>query len=158
MCKQFYIDLRKAHRAEDLVREQFSKLTDKYTFEDVANNPFYYHKGDIKAVAKDGKEVMIEVKDDSRIAETKNILCEEGNYFFDTGEMVDGNFYSDYEIYTIVSKSERKIYVLDFLKLKEIYKNYPITEIKHPQQISYVRLVPLSAARRNNALIEVVEY
>jgi hypothetical protein len=69
-------------------------------------------------VRNDGKEIMIEVKDDSKIAETQNVLCEEEVYYDNIQDFVKGNFHSDYEIYCVVSKAERKVYVMDFSILK----------------------------------------
>ena len=55
MITNFYKDLRKGHRAERIVKDVFSSLTDKYTFTDVSNDPAYYHSGDIIATAADGR-------------------------------------------------------------------------------------------------------
>ena len=131
MVASFGDDLKLAHSAEDTVREELSKLTKDYTFYDVSGNREYYHKGDIKAVAADGKEFFLEVKCDSRIAETHNLLCEEEVLYFDSGELKKGNFYSDYEIYCVLSKEERKIYIMDFSKLKAHYKSGKYKTIKH---------------------------
>ena len=84
MSDWFLKDLLKAHKAEELVREALASLTDVYKFEVVADNKEYYHKGDIKATDADGNEIMIEVKDDSRIGETGNILCEESVYYYES--------------------------------------------------------------------------
>ena len=61
------------------------------------------------------------MKDDSRIADTQNILCEDAVYYKESGRYVKGNMYSDYDIYAVVSKKEKVIYFFDFAKLKEIY-------------------------------------
>lgn len=55
MLVNFKADLEKGHRAEQLVKEVFTNLTDKYTFTDVSNIPSYYHRGDIIATAADGR-------------------------------------------------------------------------------------------------------
>ncbi len=96
MSKQFNIDLANARSAEHLVLDVFTSLTDKYSFEFVGDNSKYYHKGDIIARAANGEEVFIEVKNDSRIAATGNILCEEENYFKFGDYWNKGNMYSDY--------------------------------------------------------------
>lgn len=71
MVTNFYRDLEKAKKAEAIVKEILSSLTSNYNFIDVSNVPKYYHKGDIVAVDKEsGKQIFIEVKDDSRIADT----------------------------------------------------------------------------------------
>lgn len=81
MLVNFKADLEKGHRAEQIVKEVFTNLTDKYTFTDVSNIPSYYHRGDIIATAADGREIFIEVKNDEVIYKTGNILCEEEVYY-----------------------------------------------------------------------------
>ena len=91
MLGNFYQDLAKARGAERLVRETFAALTNDYTFEDVSNEREYFYRGDIKAIAADGREIFIEVKDDSRIQETHNVLCETAIYYYERGEYGKGN-------------------------------------------------------------------
>lgn len=158
MVSNFWSDLAQARSAEDLVREVFASLTDEYTFIDVGSDRQYFKKGDIKAVDKNGKEIMIEVKNDSRIAETHNLLCEEENYYHATGEWIKGNFYSDYEIYCVVSQQERKIYVMDFSILKANYKKGNFKQIKHWEQTCYVYLNPLANVRSWGAMIAEVDF
>lgn len=158
MASSFRNDLNAAKRAEELVLEKFSELTKDYTFIDVSNIREYFNNGDILATAADGKEVFIEVKDDSRIAETNNLLCEEENFFYSIGEFVKGNFYSDYNIYCVVSQPERKIYVMDFSILKKHYKSGEFKEIHHKEQTSYCYLCPLPQVRSWGAMIAEIEY
>lgn len=102
MIKQFKIDMEKAKGAEHLVKDVLSSLCDSYKFSLVGCQKEYYHKGDIKATAADGTEIFIEVKDDSRIADTGRVLCEE-QVFFNSGYVQDGFMYSDYEVFCVVS-------------------------------------------------------
>lgn len=83
--------------------DTFSAATKKYTFEDVSNNREYFYKGDIKATSSTGKEIFIEVKDDSRIAESKNVLCEYEVYYKESNYYGKGNMKSNYDIYCVVS-------------------------------------------------------
>lgn len=157
MLNGFKEDLAKAKEAEEIVREVFTSLTDKYEFTDVSEDRAYYYKGDIKALSVSNKnETFIEVKDDSRIGETKNILCEVEVYYKDCDYYGKGNMDADYDIYTIVSKQERKIYVLDFKELKRIHKRGEFRTIEHPAQITYCYLLPLGLAK--DAIIEVINY
>lgn len=155
---QFQKDLIEAHKAEQIVLDILSSLAPGYTFEDVSNDSKYYHKGDLKAVDGNGKEIMIEVKDDSRIHQTQNILCEEENYFLEAGYFQKGNFYSDYEIYCVLSQENRKLYVFDFSVLKSIYKRGQFMEIKHPQNICYCYLLPIATAKKCGGLIREIDY
>lgn len=158
MVSNFWDDLRIARKAEDIVRDTFAALTNAYTFIDVGSQKEYFHKGDIKAVAADGREIMIEVKNDGRIADTHNLLCEESNYYYATGETIKGNFYSDYQIYCVVSQAERKIYVMDFSKLKAHYKSGRYKEVYHLEQISSFYLCPLEEVRQWGAMIAEIDY
>ena len=71
MLANFKADLAKGHRAEQIVKDAFASLTNKYTFTDVSNNPSYYHRGDLIALDKStGRQIMIEVKNDEVIHKT----------------------------------------------------------------------------------------
>lgn len=158
MLDNFYRDLEKGKKAEAIVLSAFSNATKDYKFEDVSNQRSFFYKGDIKAVAADGREIFIEVKNDSRIAETHNILCEEEVYYKNADYYGSGNMESDSDIYVVVSQAEKKIYVIDFKILKSIYKKGEYKEITHPQQITFCYLLPLSIVRKNGGLIATLDY
>lgn len=158
MLSTFYQDLEKAKTAEDLVLKVFDGLTDEYRFEAVGSIREYFHKGDIKATDIDGNEHFIEVKDDSCIGKTHNVLCEEDIFYQSIGEFVKGNMYSDYEIYCVVSQSTRKIYVIDFKVLKRIYHKGQFKEIPHREQTTYCYLVPLAMIRKEGGMIAEIDY
>lgn len=152
MVKNFKTDLERAQKAEYMVRDLLQSLTDEYTFIHVGENKEYYHKGDIKAVDNNGKEIMIEIKDDTRIADTGNVLCEEEVYYNDCGEWQKGNMYSDYEIYCVVSQQERKLHFIDFSILKQVYKTGEMKLLPHADQQSIVYLVSLGRLRKLGAV------
>lgn len=158
MLANFKTDLVKGHRAEQVVKDVFTSLTDKYTFTDVSNNPSYYHKGDLLALAADGRQIFIEVKNDEVIHKTGNVLCEEEVYYKEADYFKDGYMYSDYEIYVVVSEPERKIYIIDFKVLKSIYRKGENKIINHYAQYSDVYLVPIGFIKQNGGLIDVIEY
>ncbi len=158
MVKNFYRDLNKARSAEKLVKDVFSQLTDNYDFEEVGNNRAYFHKGDIIATGKDGRKIMIEVKDDGVIYKSGNVLCEEEVYYDEIQDYIKGNMYSDYQIYCVVSQPERAIYVIDFNKLRENYKKGEYKEIKHYDQTSICYLCNLAQVKQWGALIKKVKY
>ena len=158
MLTQFFIDLNKAKEAEQLVRQIFAQLTDQYQFVDVSNDKEYYYKGDIKAIAANGKEIYIDVKDDGTIHRTGNVLCEEEVYFKQSGHFGKGNMKSDYDIMAIVSKQEQKIYVIDFNILKQHYKKGEYKEINHPTQVTHCYLCELWRLRKWGALITTIDY
>ena len=146
MLKSFKEDLAAAKEAEQLVREYLAAAN--YEVLDVSEDPQYYHKGDLQITLPTGEIKFVEVKDDSRIADTQNILCEEEVYYKETGRLVPGNMYSDYDIYAVVSKTANKIYFFDFAKLKEIYKKYGMYKtINHSEQYSNCYLLELCRAK-----------
>ena len=123
MLKDFKKDLENARGAELLTLSLLESLTNDYEFFDMTQDRSWRYKGDIKTVCKaTGKVIGIDVKDDSRIAETRNILCEEENYIKDGDYFIKGNMQSDYDVVAIVSQPERKIYFIDFEILKQNYK------------------------------------
>ena len=157
MVSNFYQDLEKGRIAEEIVMKVFSDLTDKYTFTSVGDDAECAHKGDIKCEDKDGKVIYLEVKNDERIVDTKNILCEE-EVFYSNGNIVKGFMYSDYEIYCVVSMSEQRIYVIDFKVLKEIYRKGEFKRIHHFAQFSDCYLVPIWLIKKYGGLITIVNY
>ena len=85
MLTQFDKDLQQARRAEYLALSILQEYDKERSYSFVGDQREYYHKGDIKAVAADGTISFFEIKNDSRIGETHNVLCEDGNLFFNTG-------------------------------------------------------------------------
>ena len=159
MVANFYRDLAKGKEAERLVLNTLSNLTKEYIFEDVSYDRSCYHKGDIKAIPIHGGEpFFIEVKNDSRIAATRNVLCEEATWYDEISDWVDGNMYSDYQIYAVVSCSENKIYIMDFSVIKEIYKKEgKFTIIPHKDQLNHCYLLPLDKIVAAGGMIAEIE-
>ena len=159
MVTNFYTDLRVGHKAEAVVLDTLTALTDDYTFIPVGNQPEYYHRGDIIAIDKSGNQTMIEVKNDSCIHYSGNVLCEEEVYFFESKERKSGNFYSPYEIYCVADLVARKLYFMDFKVLKSIYRKYGrYRGCWYEEQMSRTYLLPLEYVKKHNGLIKVVEY
>ena len=157
MVTNFYNDLRDARYAEYLVLNTFATLAPDYTFTNMSNDRAWFHKGDIKAVGADGHEVSIEVKDDSRIASTGNILCEEAVDYWDTG-LKEGNMYNDYEIYCVVSQQAQRIVVIDFDVLRAHYKEGQFKKIPHYEQTTHAYLMPITRLIELGAIIAIVDY
>lgn len=158
MVDTFYRDLEIGKAAEDIVLNVFSALDDKHSFVPIGDNPMYYYKGDILALDSEGKEIYIEVKNDSRIADTKNVLCEEEVYYKRHDYYGRGNMDSDCDIYAVVSEEQRKIYVIDFKVLKSNYRKGEYKEIQHPQQTTYCYLLNINMIKKFGGLIDVVNY
>ena len=159
MLYNFKTDLEAAKAAEVLVGEVLSSMTNEYTFEDVSDIREYYYKGDIKATSlSTGEEFFIEVKNDSRIADTHNVLCEHEVYIKETGRYEKGNMFCDYNIYCVVSEKEHKIYVIDFKTLKEKYKRGEFIQIDHLDQQTLGYLVHIGIINRWGALLAEIDY
>lgn len=158
MLDNFFNDLEKAKGAEQIALEALTNYYDGWSLEDVSNDRLCFYKGDLKATTTTGAVQYIEVKDDSRIADTKNILCEEFNYIKDSDRMIKGNMFSTGDLYAIVSQQERKIYLLDYAKLREIYTKGSYKIINHAQQVTYCYLLELCRAKQFGALIDILNY
>ena len=156
---EFRRDAAAAKPAELLVMNVMAAKATNWSFQHVGEDRLYYHIGDIKATNKTtGEIVYLEVKNDSRIAATGNVLCEEENYFFDSRCYTKGNMYSNYQYYCVLSQDDRKIYIIDFDKLRRIYKQGRFTQIYHNDNICYCFLLPLDTVRAHGALLCEVEY
>ena len=157
MLSNFKEDLAAAKEAEQITKTAIAAAG--YKVFDIADQPEFYHKGDLQIELPSGELRYVEVKDDSRIADTRNILLEDEVYYKETGRLVPGNLHSDYDIYAVVSKSERRIYFFDFAKLKEVGKQYGTYKmINHPEQYSNCYLLEMCRASQFKALIAKINY
>ena len=156
MDKQFLTDLAAAKEAEQITRNKLSSLG--YEVEDISDIKEYYYKGDIRLTDKSGKQYYLEVKDDSRIADTYNVLCEYEVYWKENGYSAKGNMYCDSDYYCVVSKQKKTIYVIDFKILKQIYKKGEHKVIKHAKQDTWCYLLPLYLIKRYNGLVAELHY
>lgn len=101
---QFLLDLDNGHEAERLVASVIEILGGgAYKVADLSSIKEYYYKGDLRVNNIQTKQsVLVEVKNDSRIHQTHNILCEDEVEYKGRG-LKKGNMYSDYQIYCVLS-------------------------------------------------------
>ena len=158
MLVNFKADLAKGKRAEYIVKEVFSSLSNKYKFEDVSNIPSYYHRGDILATAADGRQIFIEVKNDEVIHSSGNVLVEEEVYYKDYDYSKSGFVYNDYEIYCVVSEPAHRIYIMDFKVIKDNYRKGQYKFFDYPQQCSDTYLLPLGLIEKCGGIIDIINY
>lgn len=159
MLRDFFKDLEAAKPAEQLVLNTLASLATGWDFVDVSNLKECRYKGDIKAINKlTSQEVFLEVKNDSRIADTGNILCEYQNYIKDGAYFIKGNMLSDYDYYCIVSQQQRKIYIIDFSILKANYTKGTHKVIYHYDQDTWCYLLPLGVLKSLGGLVAVLDY
>lgn len=160
MLTNFYNDLRDAKKGEAIVLNVLKHTTEEYIFSDVSEDKKYYYKGDIKALDAcwELDEFYLDVKMDGRIAETGNILCEHKVYYKDKGAYGKGNMQSDYDYLAIISVDTKKIFIIDFAKLKKHYKEGRSYYKDHGEQITYGTLFPMSKAWKYNMVEAVIDY
>lgn len=157
MLSKFKEDLAAAKPAEQIVKRVIAAANIEVL--DVSEDPQSYHKGDLLITLPTGEQRYVEVKSDSRIADTKNILLEEEVFYKESRRLVLGNMHSDYDIYAVVSCETREIYFFEFSILKQIYKRYGTYKtIHHAEQYSNCYLLELCRAKQFGALITKVNY
>lgn len=148
-------DLMIGHEGETIVKQILNQSAVGYTVHDSDNQ----NKGDLIAVDWYGQRTYIEVKNDSCIATTGNVLCEETVYYDDTATWKPGFMYNESEVFAVLSQADRKIYFIDFKVLQSIYKRFPGREMrKAADQLSYVYLVPIGNIKKHNGLLGVISY
>lgn len=158
MLRDFYKDLEEAKPAEELVLKTLSSLAPGYTFTDVSNLREYRYKGDIMVTTPTGEHIFLEVKNDNKIADTSNVLCEYRNYIKDSDYFIKGNMCSDYDYYCIVSQQQRKIYIIDFSILKANYTKGEHKVIHHYDQDTWCYLLPLGVLKRLGGILHIINY
>ena len=159
LSEQFNSDREAARIAEQQVLKTFTTIATGYTFEDVSDVRQYRYKGDILATAADGRQIFIEVKNDSDIAATGRVLCEEENFMKEEGNFIKGNMHCDSDIYCVVSESQQLIYVMDFKVLKQIYKRLgEYKQLEHRYQDTFCYLLDLCWVKKYNGLIAKITF
>ena len=158
MVTNFYKDLKKAKVGEAITLDVLRNSTLDYDFNDVSEEEEYRYLGDIEAVNDWNERKYLDVKMDSRIAETGNILCEYKVYFKDTGTYAKGNMQSNYDYLAIISVEAKKIWIIDFPLLKKHYKEGKPYTKDHGEQITYGTLFSLNKARKYNMVVAEITY
>lgn len=156
MLTNFEKDRQAAKQAELIVLKFLQNTMNDYTYIDVSESTGCLLKGDICAQHINGAQIFIEVKDDSCIANTHNVLVESSVLYHSSG--YDKPYNNTADIYAVVSQIERKIYFFNHNKLKKLAKFAPERIIRHEEQTTYCNLVALSEAARAGALIGTITY
>lgn len=118
----FVLKNKEGKQAEQLVKDY---LTDRgYTVQDVSEEQDNYQNDIDFIVQKDGRTSKIEVKLDTRLAETQNIAFEDVFYLKDKEsgqtETREGYYhYSQCDFLIFVSSADNSLYMVHFAKLKE---------------------------------------
>ena len=154
-------EIKKNRIAEIILQEVLiSIVDDKCSVEDVANNPEYYHYGDVRVTDKDGNSFYLDCKNDGVIHKTGNVFCETHKFFFrkpnerHTGFMEDGL----YDYLCVVDRVSQIIYILDFSVLKKIHKNYQKVSTTLEDAYCYGNVISLDECKKKKALICKINY
>ena len=162
----FVLKNREGKQAEQLVKDF---LTNKgYAVQDVSEDCDNYQNDVDFIVQKDGRTNKIEVKLDTRLAQTQNIAFEDAFYLKDKElgrtEVKPGYYhYSQCDFLIFVSPDDNKLYIVHFSKLKEQEETLKST-FKIRKFYSYtdkcqkaMRLVPVSVLKEKG-LLSIISY
>ena len=164
MASNFKRDLKNAKVGESTVRNVLANSTWDWDFKDVSDDASCYYKGDIEAYNVDAGYVFLDVKMDSRIADTGNVLCEEKVYSYVSNQYYKGNMDSDYDVLAIISVDIRKIWLIDFKVLKAHYKEGRAYNKVHCDDYGYAAqktigtLCSLDKIEKWGGLLYIIDY
>lgn len=162
----FVLKNKEGKQAEQLVKEFL--LNRGYTVQDVSEEQDNYQNDVDFIVQKDGRTSRIEVKLDTRLAETQNIAFEDVFYLKDkeTGqtETREGYYhYSQCDFLIFVSPADKNLYMVHFCKLKENNDSLE-NRFKFVKFYSYtdrcqkgMRVIPISTLKEKE-LLSVFSY
>lgn len=105
--------------AENIAKELLEQLT-LDTFFSVRDEPEFFHIGDLLDSSGKGYDV----KDDGVIHKTGNVFCETKKHWKKGGTTDGWMLNGEYDYLCVLDRVGKHIYVLDFKKLKRIYKHY----------------------------------
>ena len=144
-----------AYTSEKLVRELLSQIYVGVDFYDKHDDVKSWHKGDI--LSSEGK--WFDAKDDGVIFYTGNLFAEELKDWRN-GEISDGWMHSSkYSYVCDLDQQGKKLYIIDFKRLKEIYKkNNKYKKSRLSDCDSWGYIVPLWKLRESGALVAEVAY
>lgn len=152
----FNKDLARGKTAEELVYNLLSSFG--LEVENVSDVQRYFYDGDLK-IKLDDKEVFLDVKLDTRIAETGNFFIEDTCYNFRKGYEWNGDIYKNYDYVAVVSPQDRMIYFLDWKVVKKNYYKGDYKEIRHDWEMSIGYLVDTYTMSKSwKGLIKKIKY
>ena len=116
----FSVDVQIAHKDEQFICALFNLSTLDYSFTWVGEDVEHWHDGDIEI--SDGTNTWYaDVKSDDTCCRTGNILAEHRVKWRSTG-WTDGFMQKcNYDYVFYLSKTDKKIYIIDFAKWQSVY-------------------------------------
>ena len=160
----FKDDLKKAKVGEATVLDVLKNCTVDWNFTNVAEDEQCYYLGDIEAWNIDKGVIYLDVKMDSCIADTGNVLCEAKVYCYNNNKYYKGNMQSDYDALAIISTAAQRIWIIDFAVLKAHYKEGRTYSKEHKDkngklsQKTIGTLCSLKQIQRWGGLLYIIDY
>lgn len=152
--KDFKNNVDVAFEKEEIVIELLHLLKPDRKFYSEHNNENAYHLGDI--ISDKGK--YYEVKDDGRIHDTGNVFVESVKRWR-SGKVTDGWIKTEKPDYLcVLDEIGCNLYILNYEKLKEIYKQYRFVNTNMGDNITGGFCVPLTACRKRGVLVCETKY
>lgn len=162
MVKNFYSDLAKAKLGENIVRQVLQGCQDEYEIYDVSEDKEYWHKGDIEIYdVEEHISYYLDVKDDSRIHQTGNLLAEHRVWYAKGGWCEGFMQNSDYDYIGYLSQPDKMIYILDFRMWQKYYLTKSQRHLQIPHggaQTTDGYLMSLDTARKLGIVIAEIKY
>ena len=143
-----------ARESEEICIELLEQIYKDKHFESVHDDETCWHLGDI--LCSDG--TYWDSKDDGRIHQTGNVFAEETKVW-PSGQVSKGWMRnSKYNYVCILDQIGHNLYILDFNKLKRIYKDNYYTVSHLSDNDSWGYCVPLWKCRNSGALVYETSY
>ena len=143
-----------AREAEEITIDLLYQLIPGTKFKSVHDDPSCFHLGDI--LSSDGK--YYDAKDDGVIHRTGNVFCEEQKYWRN-GKTGDGWMRNgQYDYLCVLDMIKHNLYVLDFKKLKKVYKQGRFIKTDMGDNITSGYCFPLWKCRKMGILVYETEY
>lgn len=143
-----------AREAEEIVIDLLGELITDRQFFSVHDDEECWHLGDII----DTKGKYYDAKDDGRIHKTGNVFAEDRKFWND-GTQTDGWMRNgQYDYLCILDRVKKKIYVLDFNKLKKVYRGGRYITTNMGDNVTAGFCYPLSKCRKNGILLYETSY
>lgn len=128
-------------------------------FESVHDDKELWHTGDVRMTGR-GFIKYMDIKDDGCIYYTGNVFCENYKYYHSSPNKKAKGFMrsSKYDLLGVFDDVKKKLYILDFRRLKQIYENYKIKKSHLSDCNSYGNCVPLRECKKHNALVFEIKF
>lgn len=154
--KDFQHNVKVSLEAEEIARELLEQLT-LDEFVSVRDDPAFYHVGDLL----NQNWESFDVKDDGVIHRTGNVFCETRKRWKSSGTVTEGWMLNgEYDYLVVLDRVKHHIYILDFEKLKKVYRTsgHAVYGIDMGDNYTDGFVISLKKCRALGVLIDEAEY